>query len=214
MTQVGRSSLNAPWIMPTSRLSTVTGAPESPGWPHTCMTMVPGSWPGPPGDAARVAGGAALLAGDLAERRVRADAVDHEAVEVGHRHHLGRIELDHRVVEVFVAGDHGAEHALAFGALGGDLRARAAAVRGGEADQVAAVVGADGGQRADRVAVDDDARTAAHRDPVVGGRRLAGKPGRTKSTATSAAAKHRCAVCKCVTPVSWPDVGAQLRQSK
>ena len=29
--QVGRSSVNAPWIMPTSRLLTVTGAPESPG---------------------------------------------------------------------------------------------------------------------------------------------------------------------------------------
>ena len=47
MMQVGRLSLNAPWIIPTSRLLTVTGAPESPGWPHTCMTMVPGSWPGP-----------------------------------------------------------------------------------------------------------------------------------------------------------------------
>ncbi len=33
--QVGRSSLKAPWIMPTSLLLTVTGAPESPGCPHT-----------------------------------------------------------------------------------------------------------------------------------------------------------------------------------
>ncbi len=31
MMQVGSSSENAPWIMPTSRLLTVTGAPESPG---------------------------------------------------------------------------------------------------------------------------------------------------------------------------------------
>src|SRR5690606_14325414 len=30
-THVGNTSLNAPWIMPTSRLFTVTGAPESPG---------------------------------------------------------------------------------------------------------------------------------------------------------------------------------------
>ena len=46
-TQVGRSSLNAPWIMPTSRLSTVTGAPESPGWPQTWLRIVPGCSPGP-----------------------------------------------------------------------------------------------------------------------------------------------------------------------
>ena len=35
MMQVGSSSVKAPWIMPTSRLLTVTGAPESPGCPHT-----------------------------------------------------------------------------------------------------------------------------------------------------------------------------------
>ena len=46
-THVGNSSLNAPWIMPTSRLFTVTGAPESPGCPQTWLTMVPGSVPGP-----------------------------------------------------------------------------------------------------------------------------------------------------------------------
>src|SRR6185295_1435460 len=46
-THVGRSSAKAPWIMPTSRLLTVTGAPESPGCPHTWLTIVPGSWPGP-----------------------------------------------------------------------------------------------------------------------------------------------------------------------
>ena len=102
----------------------------------------------PPGDAARIAGGAALLAGDLAERRIRADAVDHEAVDVVDRCHLGRVELDHRVVEVVVARDHRAERAAVLGGLGGDLRARAAAVRGGEADQLARGVGADGRQRA------------------------------------------------------------------
>ena len=47
ITQVGSSSVNAPWIMPTSLLLTVTGAPESPGCPHTWLTMVPGSSPGP-----------------------------------------------------------------------------------------------------------------------------------------------------------------------
>ena len=31
MMHVGRLSLNAPWIIPTSRPLTVTGAPESPG---------------------------------------------------------------------------------------------------------------------------------------------------------------------------------------
>ena len=35
VTHVGRSSLKAPWIIPTNWLSTVTGAPESPGCPHT-----------------------------------------------------------------------------------------------------------------------------------------------------------------------------------
>lgn len=77
---VGKLSLNAPWIIPTSSLLTVTGAPESPGWPQTCITMVPGVWPAP-GDAARIAGGAALFAGDLTEGRVRTDAADQKPLK-------------------------------------------------------------------------------------------------------------------------------------
>ncbi len=123
----------------------------------------------PPGDAARIAGRAALLAGDLAEGRIRADAADHKAVVVGHRRHLGRIELDHRVVEVVVARDHDAQRASVLRGLGGDLRAGTATVRGGEADHLAGGIGADRRQGAHGVPIDDDAGPATHRDPVVGG---------------------------------------------
>ena len=155
----------------------------------------------PPGDTARVAGGAALLAGDLTENRIRADAVDHEAVVVGHRRHLGRIELDHRVVEGVVAGDHRAQRAPAFGGLGGDLRARAPAVRGGEADQLAGGIAADGGQGAHRVAVDDDARTAAHRDPVVGSSAVRGQTlQRQRARPPAPPPSSRCACLQSETP--------------
>ena len=101
---------------------------------------------GSPDDAARVAGGPAELARDLAERRVGPEAVDLEAVDVVHRRDLGRVELDHRVVEGVIAGHHRAEHTAGLRPLGAHLRPWAAAVCGGEADQVAAVVIADGGQ--------------------------------------------------------------------
>ena len=145
MMQVGSSSAKAPWIMPTSRLLTVTGAPESPGWPQTWLTIVPGL-AGTPDDATRVAGGPAELARDLAGRRVGPETVDLEAVDVVHRRDLGRVELDHRVVEGVIARHHRAEHTAGLRPLGAHLRPWAAAVCGGEADQVAAVVIADGGQ--------------------------------------------------------------------
>ena len=143
VTQVGRLSLNAPWIIPTNRLSTVTGRPGVAGPAADLHEDRARILAGTPGDAARVTGGAALLAGDLSERRFRADAVDREAVVVGHRHHLGRIEFDHRVVEGVVARNHGSQHTSAFGGLGGDLRARATAVRGGETDELAGGIAAD-----------------------------------------------------------------------
>ena len=129
------------------------------------------------------------LQATCAEGRVGPDAVDREAAEVGDRSHLRRVELDDRVVEAVVACDHRSQRAAVLRRLGGHRGARAAAVRRRETDQLAAVVGADGGERAQRVAVDDDARPAAERDAVVGrASARAGRPARQRQAATKDAA--------------------------
>ncbi len=123
---------------------------------------------GAPRHAARVAGGAAQLARDVADHRVRTQAVDLKSVDVVDRAHLLRVELDDGVVERIVARHHRAQHAGVLSALGGHLCAGAATVRGGEPDQVAAAVVADRGQRAQRLTVDDQTRTPAQRHRVLG----------------------------------------------
>ena len=156
-----------------------------------------------PRDAARVAGGAALLAGDLTEGRVRSDAVDREAAEVGDRYHLGLVELDDRVVEIVVAGHHGSQRAAVLCRLDDHRRARPAAVRRRETDQLALAVGADGGQGAQGVAVDDDACPAAERD--VGRQLVRAPPGRptgaTMSNAATTAEQPTARGLHCDTPV-------------
>src|SRR6185312_16082849 len=94
---------------------------------------------GSPDNAARRPGGPAQLARDVPGHRVGAEAVDLEAVDIVQWPDLGRVELDHRVVERVVARHHGAEHPGGFHSLGADLRAGAAAVCGGEPSHVAAV---------------------------------------------------------------------------
>ena len=83
----------------------------------------------PPCHAARIARRPAELAGDVAEHRIGADAVDLESLDVVDRLHLLRVELDHRVVEGVIAGDHRAEHPGGLGTFGGHAFARSAAVR-------------------------------------------------------------------------------------
>ena len=72
--------------------------------------MVPGLSPGPqvtPHDEPVVRPSLHAMA---PKRRIGRDTVDLEAVDGVDRRHLLRIELDDRVVEALVAGDHGAEH--------------------------------------------------------------------------------------------------------
>ena len=204
MMQSGRASLNAPWIMPTSRLLTVTGAAgvtRSPAHLHDDRARILSH---PPRDAARVAGGAALLAGDLPEGRIRADAVDHETVVVGHRCHLGRVELDHRIVEAVVARDHRAQSARG-------LSAPSAATCAPGPPQCAEVkpissplpIGPMVVRVHMRVAVDDDARAAAHRDVARRPPRAcrAAPSGPTQSRATVATTMQRSACMQSDTPV-------------
>ena len=120
-TQVGRSSVNGAVDHADELVVHRDRRPGVAGLPAHLVDDGAGLVARPPRDAAGVAGGAAQLARHLAERRVGADAVDPEAVDAGDRPHQGRVELDDRVVEAFVARHHGAKHAVVLGALGGHL---------------------------------------------------------------------------------------------
>ncbi len=140
-----------------------------------------------PGHAAGVPGGAAQLARDVADERVRAESIDLKSVDVVDRVHLLRVELDDRIVEGIVACHHLAEHTGVLMALRANLRAGATAVRGRESDQVASVVVADRGERAQRLTVDDQTRTAAQSDGILG---VSGCGGRQQHAQSGRAIEH------------------------
>ena len=89
----------------------------------------------------------------------RADTVDSKTFVVGDGFDLKRIELDHRIAHALVGSYHCAHCTVIFGALRDHKRARASALRGGEADQSAGTVVAHGGQRAQSLIVHHDPGT-------------------------------------------------------
>ncbi len=98
--------------------------------------------------AAVTIAGSALSAGRLAKVGVGTNAVDRETGDDGGRDHLGRVELNHPIIQTVTDSGYGAHRSMIVGTLSNNRRAGSTAVTGGESDQVTVLVVADSGQRA------------------------------------------------------------------
>jgi hypothetical protein len=79
--------------------------------------------------------------------------------------HLGRVELDHPVVQTVADSCHGADGSVVVSTLGDDRRASATAVTGGEPDQLAGVIVANGCEGAVASLNDDAAPPPSTTEP-------------------------------------------------